>query len=152
MLPPLLEEPVLPIAPALPEVPAVEPLPIEPFMEPELMEPDCEPGLIVPFVLLLAEPLGDCCMPEPLALMPESTLPLGFATIPESAAPLPGVMVAPVAPVPEPEPAPEAVVFASPGPVAPEPAAPLCANAKPEVANPMHKVLATNKRDMFPNS
>jgi hypothetical protein len=154
LMPPSLDDPVLPMAPALPEVPLDAPLPIDPFMEPELTEPDCEPGLNVPLVLLLADPLGDCCMPEPLALIPESTLAPGLATIPESAALLPGVIVAPfepvlvpVAPVPAPEPAPAAVVLDSPGPVAPEPAALVCANARPDVASPITRLLATNKRD-----
>lgn len=125
---PSLVEPVLPIAPALPAVPAVDPLPIDPFIEPELIEPDCELGLIVPLVLLLADPFGDCCALLPLALMPASMWPPGVATIPESDAPLLGVMVDPTAPVP---------------------AAPVWANARPDAASPRHKVLATNKRDIL---
>jgi hypothetical protein len=65
-----------------------------------LIEPDAEPGLMVPFVLLLAEPFGDSCSPEPLALIPESTPLFGAATMPLSDVPLLGVIVEPVADVP----------------------------------------------------
>jgi hypothetical protein len=95
-----------------------------------LIEPDAEPGLMVPFVLLLAEPFGDCCRPEPLALMPESTPLFGAATMPVSDVPLLGVIVEPVADVPA------------------VPAVPVCAKAKPAAAKPIHKLLATNKRDI----
>jgi hypothetical protein len=102
-----------------------------------LIEPDAEPGFIVPLVLLLADPFGDCCRPDPLALMPESTLLLGVATMPLSAAPLPGVMVEPVVAVPE-------LVPAVPVPVP----VPVWAKAKPEAAKLIHRPLATNKRDI----
>ncbi len=117
-----------PPAPVAPMVPPIDPLPMAP--PEELTEPDAEPGLIVPLVLLLAEPFGDCWRPEPLALMPESTLLLGVATMPLSAEPLLGVIVEPVVEVPA------------------APAVPVWAKAKPEAARLKHKLLATNKRDI----
>jgi hypothetical protein len=112
-------------------VPPIEPLPMVPPVE--LTEPDAEPGLMVPLVLLLAEPFGDCWAPEPLVLMPESTLLLGVATMPLSDALPLGVIVEPLVDVP-----------AAPA----VPAVPVWAKAKPEAARLMHKLLATNKRDI----
>jgi hypothetical protein len=109
-------------------VPLAEPFPIEPLIEPEVTDPLCDPGLSVPLVLLLADPFGDCWVPDPPALIPESILPLGRVTIPVSELPPLGVTAAL-------EPA------ALSGPL-------VCAKAKLDVARLMHKPLTTNKRDI----
>jgi hypothetical protein len=62
--------------------------------------------------------------------MPESTLLLGVATMPLSDALPLGVIVEPVVDVPS------------------VPAVPVWAKAKPEAARLMHRLLATNKRDI----